>query len=806
MIGNDKFVRLFGSTPAGDDELLIRIVAEAVREGVAIVLNRPGTKIPMCTLSAVERNRADKKAREQAAQIGDVNWSKRHHLCGLYHALTVKSLTGTDELPEGDPKKVLAKVGTIIRRLTKINDGKSPNIGVELGLSRMLVVDVDTDAEVAGFAADWAKQTSEPLPGMTVRSPGKKDVDGEWVHKNGGHYWFSLPDDVELPAGQGALKDVSNYVMMWHKHQVLVPPSAREEGAYELIGQIEEAQDWQIAKIIHEAEARMKRAASTVLPDGTGDIDTWSFETPWADILEPDGWINTGIPDNCSCDTWTAPGPHGTSKSATAHDIGCSFHDSVTSPPLHVWTYNPPEWLDKAIKQTGSSTLTKLRYLAWRDHGGSQKDLLVAMGFNHAAPVNDLNNWSPDPVRKPVAESKAERPAVARSDDFEGDDGPESPDADTEAEDDEEELDEDERVNEESVFVDSWASIDLGSIDDDPPKAKYLPRSDGIMLLYPGLMHSIHGEPESGKSWIAQCETVRLIKLGERVLFLDFENDVRSVVSRFRALGATKEELKLIDYRNPDTKPDFQGKSWRGLFNAQEGEYSLIVIDGMTDALGLFNLGSNGNDEISTFMRKFRILARRTMAALVIIDHVVKDKSARGRYAIGGIAKMGAIDGAAYVVDVVEPMGKGQRGVLKVFVAKDKGGDVRPHSVGYNSDRLGNMGLFIMDATNAQSDYIMWQFQEPEPEDPFSTKNDAPAGADRNEGLETLILQELSLLAPAGLSSTELAKRLGKRRPPVEQSLTDLMRAELIVRKDGQGKNRSKVEYSVTERGQEEVG
>jgi hypothetical protein len=419
MLGSDTFVSIFGSTAPGDDELLARIAANAIKSGLAIVFDRPGEKKPMCILSSVERNKADKKARDDAALIGDPKFHMRKHKCGLDHAVTLKSLTATEEFPEGDPKKVLAKISVIIRRLAKANGGQNPNIGVELGKSRLLVVDVDTDAENHGFLKDWiiqAPDTGATTTGMTVRSPGKLDDAGTWVHKNGGHYWFTLPEDVELPVGQGALKAESGWVAMWDRHQVLVPPSSRAEGAYELIGNISEAPGWLIAKIMHEAQARMDRAGSRELPDGSADIDVWSANTPWGELLEPEGWTDTGLPDRCSCPIWTAPGDHASPKSATAHDIGCDVYDSSGGhAPIHIWTDNGPEWLQFAIRQTGKQTFTKLGWLAWRDHEGMIRSALDDLGMSPAADAEFggfTGGVGLDPF-DPIMEAERERVEIA---------------------------------------------------------------------------------------------------------------------------------------------------------------------------------------------------------------------------------------------------------------------------------------------------------------------------------------------------------------------------------------------------------
>jgi len=420
LIGNDKFVSLFGMVPAGDLESLIPVVSNAVREGIAIVLNHPGTKKPLCILTPADRNKADKAARDAAASMGDPRWHMRKHDCGLSHALTVESLGG-------DPAKVRTKVGAVIRRMTKVH-GATPNIGVEVGLSNLLVVDVDTQAEADGFASDWGKSTGDRLPGMTVSSPGKKNEAGKWVHKHGGHYWFTIPAGVEMPAGQGIYKAPAGWVAMWNRHQVLVPPSVREEGPYEIVGQINVGPEWLTGRLVTEAEARIDRAGKkSQLPDGTGDIDQYFAALPWTDLLLPEGWEDTGLVDRCSCPVFTAPGDHSSPKSATAHDAGCNrpeFDASMGHWPIHVWTDTGPEWLQDAIRRTGHKTFTKLQWLAWRDHDGASRAVLNELGLN-AVDEEFSGAYVPDDFESPLAKSMREQaealsaPETASFDPFE---------------------------------------------------------------------------------------------------------------------------------------------------------------------------------------------------------------------------------------------------------------------------------------------------------------------------------------------------------------------------------------------------
>lgn len=93
----------------------------------------------------------------------------------------------------------------------------------------------------------------------------------------------------------------------------------------------------------------------------------------------------------------------------------------------------------------------------------------------------------------------------------------------------------------------TWAPVDLRAVlagPLDPLHASLMRRSDGHGLLYPGMVHSFFGEPESGKSLLMQWACAVLLGEGEPVLYVDFESDERSVMRRLTALGARRKHLK----------------------------------------------------------------------------------------------------------------------------------------------------------------------------------------------------------------------------------------------------------------------
>lgn len=265
----------------------------------------------------------------------------------------------------------------------------------------------------------------------------------------------------------------------------------------------------------------------------------------------------------------------------------------------------------------------------------------------------------------------------------------------------------------EPVFA-SWNPVDLTSILDgsyEPETPTLFPRTDGHALLYPGRIHSFHGESESGKSLIAQAETARLLQAGHDALYIDFESDAPAVVARLRELGCSPTQLQApqFTYVRPDTDPRASATERDAIRALLANTYTIVVIDGITDALGVFGASSKDNDDITTFMRTLpRPFAVKTGAAVVLIDHVTKDGDNRGRFAIGGQSKMAALDGAAYVVEVVEALGRGMRGSVTMRVAKDRPGGVRPYSGTFRkTDRTQEAARVIVDSTDPEKGIIV---------------------------------------------------------------------------------------------------
>lgn len=231
----------------------------------------------------------------------------------------------------------------------------------------------------------------------------------------------------------------------------------------------------------------------------------------------------------------------------------------------------------------------------------------------------------------------------------------------------------------------TWRPVDLGPILDgtlaDTPAPTILPRADGPCLLYAGAVHSIAGEPESGKTWVAIRAAVTELAAGNTVLYVDFEDRATRIVNRFLAAGATPNQIRdQLRYIRPDTA--LTATTTTHLEHAAHGA-TLAVIDGITEAMTLHGLSLLDNEDVARWLA---LMPRRLAdhgPAVLQIDHVIKNAENRGRYAIGGQHKLAGIDGAAYKVTVTEPFGRGKKGHARITLDKDREGHVRAIALGH---------------------------------------------------------------------------------------------------------------------------
>lgn len=668
MIGDiDWLGQIVGGVADGDTTANTKIAKALVRSGLAVVLIEPGGKKAVCTLNAAEAKKANTAAQDEARAAGSTNWERVRHDCGIKHAIT-------DE-------KLLNRAG-VKRHLEA-----GANLAISPGHSsrRVIIVDVDTESERKAFLSDWSDHcgSDQSETPMTVSSPGKMNtaVDTDagkeeiWVHKDGGHYWFDIPDDVELPERPGKLTwcrchsvqqptggCLSAWCAYYGSGYVLIPPSLRPEGPYRLTGGVEPAPAW-LTDLIQESRVPERGDGRTGALSSFSDdpIDVWACSTSWHTILTEDGFREHSH-DTCGCPTFTRPGDATHSKSVTAHEVGCTQYDtSGGHGPLRIWS-----------DALGSGTMSKLKYIAKFHHNGDIGAAMSALGIQsmHSDDDDDLFE-------------------LGSMEDYPKDKAPKSgaTDVDDDAEDD-----------------DTWACVDLTALldgDYEPVKPDRMMRTDGVGLIYSGMLHSFHGESESGKSLVVLWEAAIVMRNGEDVLWIDFDSDAAENVGRLLAFGVPKDVIKAhFHYVRPEMGPK-GSKGYAALFTRP---YGLAVIDGVTDAVMLLTgegtSKGDPNQSFTYFSRRLpKRLAKDTGAAVIMIDHVAKDAQNRGRFAIGAQAKMSQLSGAAYLVEITEVFGRGMRGEIMLSVGKDRPGGVRPHAGESTKSQLQEVARVTVDDT-----------------------------------------------------------------------------------------------------------
>lgn len=674
MIGDiDWFGQIVGGVSDGDISANKNIAKALIRFGLAVVIIEPDGKKAVCTLNTADAKRANTAAQDAAREAGSANWERVKHPCGISHAIT-------DE-------KELTKVG--VKR--KLEAGANLAISPGHSSRRVIIVDVDTESERKAFLQDWSDRSGDDRTDtpMTVSSPGVMSAavgkETTWVHKDGGHFWFDIPDGIELPERPGKLTwcrchgvqqptggCLASWCAYYGSGYVLIPPSVRPEGAYRLTGGVEAAPQW-LTDLVCESRTPEREEGRTGALSAFSDdpIDVWAQNTPWSEILGEDGFREHAH-DNCGCPTFTRPGDATHSKSVTAHEVGCTQYDtSAGHGPLRIWS-----------DALGSGTMSKLSYMAKFHHGGNIGAAMGALGISsmHADDDDDLFELgTTDDYPKDKAPTKG---APATDDDTE------------DAKDDAEE--------------DTWAPVDLTALldgDYEPVKPDRMMRTDGNGLIYSGMLHSFHGESESGKSLVLLWEAAITMNNGEDVLWIDFDSDAAENVGRLLAFGVEKAIIKdHFHYVRPEMGPK-GSDGFRGMFGKT---YGLAVIDGVTDAVMLLTgegtSKGDPNQSFTYFSRRLpKRLAKMTGAAVVMIDHVTKDTQNRGRFAIGAQAKMSQLSGAAYLVEITEVFGRGMRGEIKLSVGKDRPGGVRPHAGESQKGQLQEVARVTVDDTGTHT-------------------------------------------------------------------------------------------------------
>jgi hypothetical protein len=265
----------------------------------------------------------------------------------------------------------------------------------------------------------------------------------------------------------------------------------------------------------------------------------------------------------------------------------------------------------------------------------------------------------------------------------------------------------------------TWEPVDLepyiaGQVR--PAAPEVLSRSDGQNLMYRGRVNMLYGSSESAKSWIALNTAMQEMAKGERVLYLDFEDEPVQTLNRLRLMGAADDDLRLqFSYIRPEeplapmqrnrwgtTTPSDIGTLNQSLFSKalESLDPSLIVADGMTSLYGLHGLDANdavSTDVITSWLKK---LTRNGRSTVIIIDHMAKSGE-KGTLPLGSQHKVAMVQGTLLQVWPVRQPMPGAVGEVELVVLKDRPGSVRAASQASGGGKAQVAGIVTIDSSRA---------------------------------------------------------------------------------------------------------
>lgn len=243
--------------------------------------------------------------------------------------------------------------------------------------------------------------------------------------------------------------------------------------------------------------------------------------------------------------------------------------------------------------------------------------------------------------------------------------------------------------------VNTWQPVDLNpflSGEYDPPDPSVLTRDDGVGVMYPGRVNCLYGRSESAKSWIALIACIQEMAKGERVVYIDLEDEPTFTIYRLKQLGVGDDDIRYqFTYIHPEEPlAPMEADRWgnrdgtsRGHINnetflnaMEQVDPSLLVVDGMTVLYGQHGLDTNdamGTDIITNWLKS---LVRNGRTTVVVIDHTGKS-APRGSTPLGSQHKVSMVQGTALQVHPIDPPRPGVVGRVELLIGKDRPGGVR---------------------------------------------------------------------------------------------------------------------------------
>jgi hypothetical protein len=220
------------------------------------------------------------------------------------------------------------------------------------------------------------------------------------------------------------------------------------------------------------------------------------------------------------------------------------------------------------------------------------------------------------------------------------------------------------------AFVDLSVFLSGDFVLEKPNVAEVLP---GRSLFYAGRLNEIHGEPGEGKTNVAIAAMNIILAQGGSVLYIDPEDTPQGFVNRALGLGGDGDAIRERVYylHNPAPEEILAAQVW-----SATNPTSLVVLDGMAEALSSCQMNEDSNPEVLDFLRSYIRPFAEAGCAVLILDHVAKSQESRGRFARGAGSKLGRYDGAVYQIELGKAYTPDVAGFVRLKVSKDRNGGI----------------------------------------------------------------------------------------------------------------------------------
>lgn len=296
-----------------------------------------------------------------------------------------------------------------------------------------------------------------------------------------------------------------------------------------------------------------------------------------------------------------------------------------------------------------------------------------------------------------------------------------------------------------ALYCDVKELLERGPIQ--PPAPEYGQRNDGVGLFYRGMVNSLIGDPESGKTWIALTAAADVLFSGGSALIVDLDhNGPQATVSRMRAFGVPTETLSdpnRFRYTEAEDIPAILGV----VDDAATWQPDLTVIDSVGELLPMFGANSNSADDYTRVHTAAIKPFATTGSCVVLIDHQSKGSDSRAYGATGTAAKKRAISGTMLRVTVDEPFAPGAGGAAEITLVKDRHGGLRASCSREREPLAGRFQMTDLDGA------LTWSIRPP-------ADGEKPKLSHKVDGLSgEQMLNELDRLDPAPTSIRDIKTR-----------------------------------------------